>query len=183
MRTTTQLGGNGQSGAFVKLRIPFQHPIGSFLGFLAHLFALGREYQSLNVYQSAVSSTHLPVDGFPIGQHPLVSRLLKVVFNTRLPQSKYGGTWEVSSVLDYLCSLGRNDLLSLSVQTKKLAMLLALVSAQRSSDLVRPSLPVMQTSNGISISLNGLAKQSQPEVRNPSTSQNSHMCPVKRLKE
>ena len=41
-------------------------------------------------------------------------------------------------------------------------MLLALVSAQRSSDLVRLSLQVTETSGGVSIPLTGLAKESVP---------------------
>ena len=72
---------------------PFSAPIASFLGFLAHQFALGRVYRSLNVYRSAVSSTHLPVDGFPLKQHPLVTRLLKGVFNLKPPRPKYSSVW------------------------------------------------------------------------------------------
>ena len=129
---------------------PFSAPLGSFLAFLAHQFALGREYRSLNVYRSAISSTYLPVDGFPIKQHPLVSRLLKEVFNSRPPQPKYSGTWDISLVLDYLSTQGKSDSLTLSLLTKKLAMQLALVSAQRSSDLVTLSLPAMQKGRGVS---------------------------------
>ena len=118
---------------------PFSTSVGSFLGFLAHQFSVGREYRSLNVYRSAVSSTHLPVEGFPIGQHPLISRLLKGAFNECPPKPKYSGTWDVAKVLQYLSSLARNESLTLTLLTKKLAMLLTLVSAHRSSDLVRLS--------------------------------------------
>ena len=110
---------------------PFSAPIASFLGFLDHQFSLGREYRSLNVYRSAISSTHLPVDGFPVGQHPLVSSLLKGVFNTRPPRPRYTS---VSHVTDFLKSMGEPKDLPVPLLTKKLAILLALVSAQRSSD-------------------------------------------------
>ena len=168
----------------------FSAPIASFLGFLAHQFSLGREYRSLNVYRSAISSTHLPVDGFPVRQHPLVSRLLKGVFNTRPPRPRYTSVWDVSHVTDFLKSMGEPKDLPVPLLTKKLAMLLALVSAQRSSDLVRLSLPVTETSDGVKMPLTGLAKQSVPgkargmdplcisEFR-----QEGRLCPVKCLKE
>ena len=38
----------------------------------------------------------LPVDGFQVGQHPLVARLLKRDFNRRPPETRYAETWEVS---------------------------------------------------------------------------------------
>ena len=140
----------------------------------------------MNVYRSAVSSTHLPVDGFPLGQHPLVSKLLRGVFNSRSPQPRYS---DVSKVLDYLSSL-REDPLPISLLTKKLAMLLALVSAQRSSDLVRLSLPVSNTTSRISVPLTGLAKQTQPgntRAMKPlyiaEFKQNPLLCPVRCLRE
>ena len=105
-------------GRVVRDEDPFSASIAMFLGFLAHQFSLGREYRSLNVYRSAVSSTHLPVDGFPIGQHPLVSKLLRGVFNSRPPQAKYSGLRDVSKVLDYLISQGEG-LLPISLLTKK----------------------------------------------------------------
>ena len=142
------------------------------------------------MYRSAVLSTHLPVDGFPIGQHPLVSRLLKGVFKSRSPQSKYNGVWDVSRILDYIRSLGGNDALSVPLLTKKIAILLTLASAQISSDLVRLSLPVSKTSNGVSIPLHGLAKQSQPGKSRgmeplyiSEFTQDASLCPVKCLNE
>ena len=61
-------------------------------------------------------------------------------------------------------------------------MLLTLVSAQRSSDLVRLSLPVSKTSNGVSIPLHGLAKQSEPgKSRGMEPLSYASLCPVKCL--
>ena len=37
--------------------------------------------QSLNAYMSAISSMPEKVDGYEVGQHPLVARLLKGVFH------------------------------------------------------------------------------------------------------
>ena len=41
-----------------------------------------------------------------IGSHPLVSQLLKGMFNLRPPQPRYSHTWNVSHVLSYTKSIG-----------------------------------------------------------------------------
>lgn len=103
------------------------------------------------------------MEGFPVGQHPLVIRLLKGVFNQRPPQPRYTHTWDVAKMLTYLKSLGSNESLSLKLLTQKLAMLLALVLGHRSSDLVRLSLSGHSyTPEGVVLPCNGLAKQSRP---------------------
>ena len=38
---------------------------------------------------SAMSRTHQPMEGVPIGQHPLVKQILKGVYSTRPPQLQY----------------------------------------------------------------------------------------------
>lgn len=75
---------------------PFSASIALFLGFLTKQFTLQREYRSLNVCRSAVSSTHPLDDGFPLRQHPLLTRLLKGVFKASPPKSKYSSVWNVS---------------------------------------------------------------------------------------
>ena len=44
-----------------------------------------------------------------MGQHPLVSPILKAAFNLRLPMPRYKDTWKVSKVLRYHQSLGLNE--------------------------------------------------------------------------
>ena len=44
-------------------------------------FNSGHSYRSINVYRSALSSIHPRIDGYTIGSHPLVSKLLKAIFN------------------------------------------------------------------------------------------------------
>ena len=68
---------------------PVSGPISEVINFLANLYKEGYQYRSLNAYKSAISSVHDKVDGHEVGQHPLVSRLLKGVFNTRPPQTRY----------------------------------------------------------------------------------------------
>ena len=66
-----------------------------------------------------------------MGQHPLVSRLLKGIYNTCPPQPRYSTTWDVDVVIRYLQSLGENNTLPLKMLTQKLALLMALVGARR----------------------------------------------------
>ena len=60
---------------------PLAGPIEDVVNFLAGLYSEGYQYQSLNAYRSAISSTHQYVDGASVGNHPTVTRLLQGVFN------------------------------------------------------------------------------------------------------
>ena len=142
---------------------PFAADLPSILSFLADQYKEGIAYRSLNCYRSALSSAHLPVEGFAVGKHPLVCRLLKGVFNLRPPLPCYEHVWEVSQVTYFLDNLEENEELSLKLLTWKLAMLLALVLAHRSSGLVRLSLQgIIFTPEGVRLSIKCLAKQTAP---------------------
>ena len=54
---------------------PFAADVPSILGFLADQFEEGRQYRSLNCYRSALSSTHLPVEGWYLHQASPTLRL------------------------------------------------------------------------------------------------------------
>ena len=100
---------------------PISGDIAEVVNFLAHLFQEGYQYRSLNAYRSAISSMHEKVDGYEVGQHPLVARLLKGAFHQRPPQPRYTATWEISKVTNYLESLGDNVHLSMQALTFKTA--------------------------------------------------------------
>ena len=63
--------------------------IGEILNFFAAQFIAGKGYNSINCYRSALSSVLPPIDGFDVGRHPLVCRILKGVFQLRPPKAKY----------------------------------------------------------------------------------------------
>ena len=105
------------------------------VNFLASLHKEGYQYNSINSCRSAFSSVHEKVDGFSIGQHPLVTKLLKGVFHDRPPLPRYTATWKVDVVLGYLKSLCGNESLSLIHLTWKTTMLLALIRPSRLADL------------------------------------------------
>ena len=76
--------------------------LANILDYLASLFDKGCEYRTINLHRSALSSTLAPIDGFCVGQHPTVCRLLKGAYNLRPPRQKLCPTWSVQVVLDTL---------------------------------------------------------------------------------
>ena len=107
-------------------RDPLAGPIEDVVNFLAGLYSEGYQYQSLNAYRSAISSTHQYVDGVSVGNHPTVTRLLQGVFNSRPPQPRYAAFWDVGVIIQHIKGLGANKDLTLKQLTMKTVMLLAL---------------------------------------------------------
>ena len=60
---------------------PLSASIDSFSQFLTSLYASGLSYSTVNTYRSAISMTHLRIDGVPVGSHYLIKRLMKGIFN------------------------------------------------------------------------------------------------------
>ena len=70
------------------------------------------------------------------GEHPDVKRFMKGIFQSRPPLPRYDcKTWDVNLVLQYICSMGNSQELSLKDLTLKLVMLVALTTAQRGQSL------------------------------------------------
>ena len=169
---------------------PFAADLSIVLGFLAKEFRDGKQYRSLNCYRSAISSAHLPIEGFPVGKHPLVCRLLKGVYNLPPPFPRYDCTWEVTKVTSLLQALGDNKQMTLKDLTQKLAMLLALVLAHRSSGLARLTLQGRKfTPEGVVLATKGVAKHTRPgreeslqPVTIPAFQEDKSLCPVECLK-
>ena len=59
----------------------FRPALADITSFLSDCFSEGLEYRTLNTYRYALSGVLPPIEGFPVGQHPLVVRLLKGVQN------------------------------------------------------------------------------------------------------
>ena len=45
---------------------------------------------------------HAKIDGVPAGQHPMVSRLMQGIFNTRPSKPHYTLVWDVEMFLDHI---------------------------------------------------------------------------------
>ncbi len=99
---------------------PVSGDITGVVNFLAHLFEEGYQYRSLNSYCSAISSVHEKVDGYVVGQHPLVTRLIKGAFHQRPPQPRYAETWDVAKVTAHTAPKSEVYKLQTSSLTSKL---------------------------------------------------------------
>ena len=103
--------------------------------------------------------THQEVDGTRVGQHPLVTQLLKGVFNSHPSAPRYSSTWDVDKVLTYLKSLPQNEELTFATLSHKLVILMALTNADRCSDLAALDLNFRTYhQNGVQFVIPGLTK-------------------------
>jgi hypothetical protein len=50
------------------------------MNYITHLHSLKLSYSTINLHRSAISMTLAHVDEAPIGNHPLVTRLVKRAF-------------------------------------------------------------------------------------------------------
>ena len=51
---------------------PFSCSLNTILDYLVDLFYKGLKYRTINSHRSAISMTHLPIDGVCVGSHPLI---------------------------------------------------------------------------------------------------------------
>ena len=101
------------------------------LNFLQYLFNLTVSYSSMNTAKSALSFILSRNDCGSFGQHFLVKKFVRGVYNLQTPAPKYSYIWDISVVLEFFRHLPEINLLSLKLLSLKLVMLVALVSGQR----------------------------------------------------
>ena len=139
-----------------------QASVDAILEFFSSEFHLGRAYRTLNVYRSAISSTHPKIDSVWVGEHPLVLQLLKGAYNLRPPLPRYSSTWDISLVVSYIDGLGVNESLSLKDLSQKLGFLLALTAMERVSEVVAHDLRYRRFHpEGVTFALPDLTKKSR----------------------
>ena len=139
------------------------------LDFLVSLHEQGLTYTTINTARSALSAIILPNDNVNIGSHPIASRFVKGIFKNNPPVPRYHTTWDVSPVLFYLSSLSKPNQSSLKTLTLKLAMLIALVSAQRGQNLHMLHIQFMKEGDSFfEFALPEHIKQSRPGYKVPS---------------
>ena len=111
-------------------------PLNTVLDFVVSLHEQGSPYTTMNTARSALSAIILPTDNVIIGSPSIISRFMKGIFKNNPAVPRYRTTWDVTPVLSYLSSsLPNPTQSSLKSLTLKLAMLIALVSAQRGQSL------------------------------------------------
>ena len=165
---------------------PILCPINEILIFLAEKYSEGKEYRTINVFRSAISSTHIHIHNKPVGQHPLGIRLMKGISISRPPQPRYHTTWDVKTVTEFLSNLGDNSSLSLKQLSQKLCMLMALSCPERSSIMATLDIRYMRRyPEGIKFLHTTYRKRSHNgtlgESIYPKFSKCSRLCPVECL--
>lgn len=137
------------------------------LDFLAELDQQGFSYSAINTARGALSAIMTPHKEQTVGNHPLVKRLLKGVFEARPSKPRYTTTWSVGKVLVYLKRLSPVHGLSLKQLTLKLTMLLALTTAQRVQTLKALDLKHFTKGANYTFSIVEKIKQSRPGTKTP----------------
>ena len=147
---------------------PFCPPVNILLEFLFDAFKTGGQhecglgYSSINTIRSAVSAV-ATIDGMPAGQHPLVRRFLKAVYQQRPALPRYSTTWDPDVVLRFIKSMGPNKRLTVLELSAKLTMLMLLLSGQRGQTLYLLDTRNMQlTPHSATFQIGDLQKTSKP---------------------
>ena len=168
---------------------PYDPPITRVLDYLTSLFERGLRYDAINTAKSAISAIATPKNGISLGSQPLISRFMKGIFKSRPPTPRYQSTWDVQPMLSHLVSLGPATEMDLKSLTHKLAMLIALVSAQRTQSIHLLDLHFMKLStDAMEFVIPGHIKQSRPgykvqPVLLKAYPIDRHLCVVTHLKE
>ena len=159
----------------------FSPSINDVLTFLSNLHDEGKSFSTLNTARSALSAL-ITVDGQPVGQHPLVKRLLRGAFNIRPSLPRYRQFWDVKLLLQSLSSsadIRVKDLLSLSCH---MVTLLAVLSAKRCQSLHSMDIRhIAVYDNHLRISFQNKLKQTRPgrhdsDIVIKSYPQDSQLC-------
>ena len=114
---------------------PLSATVEEGVNFLAILYDEGIGYSALNTARSALSNVFTLQNNQTFGTHPLVTRFMKGVFETRLSLPRYSETRDVNVVLDYIAGLGQPEDQDLKMLSYKTVMLLALLTGQRRQTL------------------------------------------------
>ena len=135
--------------------------------FVTFLFEKGLKYKTITGYRSMLSSILPRVEGFPIGQHPHIIRLLKGIFNERPPIKKLVPEWDLCLVLGCLRKPPFEPLKDASLKhvTWKTCFLVAITTFRRCSDLQSLQLgeeTVNVQRKGVTFIRTGMAKQDRP---------------------
>ena len=129
---------------FIRGLNPFSTSENIVLMYLHFLMKEGKSYSVLNTHKSMLLQTLIFFDNKWCKNPFLLSKFMKGLYNLNPPAPKYSFTWNVSKVLNFLCSLVPLSELSLKLLTFKLTALIALSTAARAQTLEALSLDLMR---------------------------------------
>lgn len=165
-------------------------PVGTVMEFLTFLFNRGLGYSSVNTARSALSCILYTDSGSPIGQHPLIIRFMKGVFEKRPALPRNMVICDTNIVLNHVKSLSPvKDFVSLKKLTFKTVRMATLLSAQRSQTIHLFSLDNMSvTPNLYNFRIVQPIKQTRPgrhlaEIELAAYPENPDLCIVTTMAE
>lgn len=173
---------------------PVTPSVNKLLTFLYELFrsggatSQGLGYSAMNTVRSAISAI-ANIDGVPAGQHGLVKRFLKAVFRERPALARYQNIWDPDVVLDHIKTLGLNKDLSIIQLSRKLVILMLLLSGQRAQTLHLLDVRHMELSfSRATFHIGDLLKTTRPgshfsEIVFKAYAPNRRLCVITALKE
>ena len=130
--------------------------------FRVSLYKAGLGYSAVNTTCSAISSLLILENDEKFGDHPLVVRCMKGIFELKPSLPKYE-IWDVRVVLDYLKTFGASTALPLKELTLKLTMLLCLTTGQRGQTIHKFDINYIQELHDrYRISVHEKLKQTKP---------------------
>ena len=101
------------------------------VNFLTMLFEKNNSYSAIKTAKSAISHTVCLPPYSSMGDHPLIIKFMKGVFNLRPPKTKTGFIWDVSILFDVFRRADKNEKLSFYDLTCKTLCLLLLLNGAR----------------------------------------------------
>ena len=121
-----------------------------------------RAFRSMGVIRSAISSI-ASINDLPAGQNIFVSRFMSAVFNDNPAFPRYHSTWDPDVVLRFLKSLGPSECLTLLSLSRKIVMLMRLLSGERGQALLALDIDHMVfVDDKVSFHIFDLMKTSRP---------------------
>ena len=117
--------------------LPFQASVVTVLTFLQGFLDEGKSLSSIKVNLAAISACHIGMGGKALSEHPLIRQFMRGVRKARPVTRSLVPPWDLSLVLDALTAAPFEPLESVGLKfvTLKTALVLALVTAKRVSDL------------------------------------------------
>lgn len=141
----------------------FEPGMENAIEFLVSLYTSGLGYSAINTARSALSTVLVTENGVKFGEHPLVCRYMKGIFQLRPALPKYTHIWDVNVVLTYLKTFTEAALLTIKDLTLKLNILLFLTTGQRGQTIHTIDINYIQElPNGYRITIQGKLKQTRP---------------------
>ena len=141
----------------------FQPRVHNGVEFLVSLYKAGLGYSAVNTARSALSSLLILENNKKFGDHPLIVRCMKAIFELKPSLPKYNEIWDVRVVLDYLKTFGASSALPLKELTLKLTMWPCLTTNQRGQTIHKFDINYIQDLNDrYRISVYEKLKQTKP---------------------